>query len=285
MSILRKRDAGRRQITYINVSDIKPNEDQPRLHFDKEKLQNLAASIEKYGVIQPLTLRKADGQLRLIAGERRLRAAKMAGLYEVPCIIMEADELNSAVLALAENLHRDGLDFIEEAVGIYQMTQKYGLTREQAAEKLGYSVSAITNKLRILKLPGELLFIIRENGLTERHARALLRLDDNGDRIRVLDRVINRKLTVGQTEQLIEDFLREKRGAASKNTAPSYVIRDIRLFLNTVTHGMDIMKKSGIDAVYGKNETDNHIILTIKIPKSAEGSVPKEMAEAAAAAQ
>lgn len=271
MALLRKKgiyDTGK--IVYIASDSIKPNKNQPRRYFDREKLKELSDSIAQCGIIQPLSVRKCDAGYELIAGERRLRAAKMAGLREVPCIILDVDTCQSSVLALVENIHRQNLDFIEEAEGIYQMIQVYGLSRDEVAKRLGKSQSAISNKLRLLKIPGEILFIVRENGLTERHARALLRLEDDNDKIKVLEQIISRDLNVAATEKLIDKFIEDKNSAEEKSSAPVYIIKDIRLFLNTITHGMDIMKKSGIFAEYGKDETENDITVTIKIPKNTE---------------
>jgi len=258
------------QIVQLPVEKIHPNPEQPRKYFDREKLDELKNSILAYGVIQPLTVRKKDEGYELVAGERRLRAARSAGLLHVPCIIIDVDEVDSAIIALAENIHRQDLDFIEEAESIYQMENVFGLTREEIAQKLGKSRSAIANKLRILNLPGELLFIIRERGLSERHARALLRLESDNDRVLVLQHILNKNLTVSDTERYIERYLEGKKNDDQKQKAPSYKIRDIRLFLNTVDHGIDVMKRSGISASYGRNDTDTDIILTISIPKKQE---------------
>lgn len=257
------------RIIYVPVESIDPNPAQPRKNFDREALAELAGSIKRYGVLQPLSVRKNEKKYMLVSGERRLRAAKLAGLKEVPCIVLEVDNSDSSVLALVENLHRRDLDFIEEAEGLNRLIQDYRLSQEEVARKVGKSQSAIANKLRILKLPGEILYIIREEGLSERHARALLRLEDNEERIAVLKAVINQGLNVAKTEQYIEDFIAAKEEKEDKTTARRvYVIKDVRLFLNTVVRGMDMMKQSGINAQCGKSETDTDIILTIKIPKA-----------------
>lgn len=258
------------RITYIKTDSISPNPMQPRRIFDSESLKELASSISKYGVIQPLTVRRKGRDYELIAGERRLRAAKMAGLSKVPCIVLEVDKSDSSIIALIENLHRRDLDFIEEAEGIYQLINTFGLSQEEAAKKLGKSQSAIANKLRILRLGGELLYVIREAGLTERHARALLRLEDDQSRIMVLEKIINDGMNVAKTEEYIERLLSGETEEEKQNSPrPIYVLKDVRLFLNTVARGMTMMKQSGIHAEYGKDETDTDIILTIKIPKLA----------------
>lgn len=258
------------RITYIKADTISPNPMQPRRIFDQGSLKELAASIDKYGIIQPLIVRRRGREYELIAGERRLRAAKMLDMSKVPCIVLEVDKSDSSVIALVENLHRRDLDFIEEAEGIYQLINTFGLSQEEAAKKLGKSQSAIANKLRILRLGGEMLYVIREAGLTERHARALLRLDDEQSRIMVLEKIINDGLNVTKTEEYIEMLLSgENEDEKQSAPRPIYVIKDVRLFLNTVSRGMTMMKQSGIRAEYGKSETDTDIILTIKIPKMA----------------
>ena len=164
------------RVVHLPILSIRPNPSQPRKVFDPAGLQELAASILQYGVLQPLTVRRRDGSYELVAGERRLRAARLAGLSEVPCIVMALDEEQSGMLALVENLQRRDLDFIEEAEGLARLMRLYGLSQEQAAMRVGKSQSAVANKLRLLRLPEEALELLRKNGFSERHARTLLRL-------------------------------------------------------------------------------------------------------------
>jgi len=257
------------RIIYVPVENIEPNPAQPRKYFDREAIAELAGSIKRYGVLQPLSVRKEEKKYILVSGERRLRASKLAGLRHVPCIVLDVDLTDSSVIALVENLHRRDLDFIEEAEGLSRLISDHHLSQEEVARKVGKTQSAVANKLRILKLPGELLYIIRENGLTQRHARALLKLENDNDRVEVLKNIIDRGLNVAKTEQYIDEYLKSKSDIAEKSEARRvYVIKDVRLFLNTVVKGMDIMKRSGINAQCGKRETDTDIILTIKIPKA-----------------
>lgn len=258
------------KIINLPVEDILPNPSQPRKQFDNDALRELAMSIMKYGVLQPLAVHRRGLSYELVAGERRLRAAKLAGEKTVPCVVLDVDMSESAVLALVENLHRRDLDFIEEAEGISQLITLYNLSQEEAAKRVGKSQSAIANKLRILKLPKDVLYIIREYGLSERHARALLRLDNDEDRTAVLKKIIQRGLNVAKTEEYIDDLLRKKAEPEKRPAQPMFVLKDVRLFLNTVNKGMSMMKQSGIDAEYGRSETDTDIILTIKIPKDAK---------------
>jgi ParB family chromosome partitioning protein len=260
------------RIVYIPIHEIIPNPGQPRRHFDPDGLRELSGSIARYGILQPLSVRRRDGGFELVSGERRLRAAKMAGLTEAPCIILDVNGPESSVLALVENLQRRDLDFIEEAEGLARLVNIHGFSQEEAARRVGKSQSAVANKLRILKLPKDLLYVIRQSGLTERHARALLRLNNNEERVAVLGQVIRQGLNVSKTEAFIDAYLeRKKKGLdpepPQKAGRHTYVLKDVRLFLNSIYRNMDIMKEAGISAECGKEETDSDIILTIRIPK------------------
>ena len=262
------------KIIRIAVCDIIPNPSQPRKYFEPEALFELSESIREYGILQPLTVRRRGRGYELVAGERRLRAAKKAGLTHVPCVILDVDPLDSSALALIENLHRSDLDFIEEAEAIHFLITSYALSQEEVAKKIGKSQSAVANKLRILRLGGELLFVLRENGLTERHARALLRLPSEEARIAALEQMIREKMNVAKAEEYVETLLSEEgeNKRQEKKLSPVrsvYIIKDVRMFLNTITRGMNIMKKSGIEANYGQEETETDIVLTITIPKGA----------------
>ena len=261
-----------RKVILLPVGSIHPNPMQPRKVFDPDALAELTESIRMYGVLQPLTVRKAaDGSFELVAGERRLRASRAAGLDKVPCILVNVSEQDSGLLALVENLQRQDLDFIEEAEGLRTLTRSYGMSQEEAAKCIGLSQSAVANKLRLLRLSPELLYLLRERGLSERHARALLRLENDEQRLEVLSYVLENDLNVARTEQYIEDYL--KRGgppkeAQGKKKAPRIVLKDVRIFFNTVTKGLGVMRRSGVQAEYDQAETEADYILTIRIPKS-----------------
>jgi ParB family chromosome partitioning protein len=261
-----------RKVILLPVGSIHPNPMQPRKVFDPDALAELTESIRMYGVLQPLTVRKAaDGSFELVAGERRLRASRAAGLDKVPCILVNVSEQDSGLLALVENLQRQDLDFIEEAEGLRTLTRSYGMSQEEAAKCIGLSQSAVANKLRLLRLSPELLYLLRERGLSERHARALLRLENDEQRLEVLSYVLENDLNVARTEQYIEDYL--KRGGPPKGTqgrkkAPRIVLKDVRIFFNTVTKGLGVMRRSGVQAEYDQAETEADYILTIRIPKS-----------------
>lgn len=254
------------RICSIAIERIAPNPSQPRRRFDQGQLQALSESIRRHGLLQPLSVQKTDRGYVLVAGERRLRAAGMAGLTHVPCIVVRATERDSAVLALVENLQRQDLDFMEESEAIAGLITRYGLSQQEAARRLGLSQPAVANKLRLLHLSGQCVELLRRYGLTERHARALLRLPEESDRLAVVQRAGEKQLTVAATEAYIEELLqKEPPRAAAK--PPAYIIKDVRLFLNSVAHGMDAIRRAGVDARYDKRETDDEIVISIQIPK------------------
>ena len=195
------------RVVQIDVADIVPNPHQPRTEFENGDIFSLAESIRQNGILQPLTVRRADDHYEIIAGERRLRAAKLVQLQSVPCIIMNVSERNSAILALVENIQRQNLSFFDEAAAIEKLINYYGMTQEDAAIKLGKAQSTIANKLRLLKLSDEERLVITRYNLTERHARALLKLGSPEDRLLIINRVVKGKLNVEKTEQIIEEYI------------------------------------------------------------------------------
>lgn len=254
------------RILYLPTEQLRPNPSQPRKIFDSDGLQELAASIQNYGILQPLTVRRRNGEYELVAGERRLRAAKLAGLTEVPCILLTVDEQLSSMVALVENLQRRDLDYIEEAEGLQKLMQQYHFSQEQAARRIGKSQSAVANKLRILRHPPSVLQALRENHLTERHARALLRLPDEEDRLRMIGLIVQGEWTVAKTEQYIDARLAPK--VPQRRELGTFVLRDVRVFLNSIDHQLDLVRAAGVSASRDRQETDREIVLTIRIPKS-----------------
>ena len=250
------------RVQQIRLERIRPNPQQPRRIFDPVGLQELAESIRQHGVLQPLTVRRTAEGLELVAGERRLRAARLAGLREVPCLLVEADEAQSGMLALVENLQRRDLDYLEEAEGLARLMERFGLSQEQAAAKVGKSQSAVANKLRLLKHPPQVLEALRRTGLTERHARALLRLPEES-RLEAAEIMARRGYTVAQAEQYIDALLRE----TPARKPPRYLFRDVRVFLNTLDRNLEMIRSAGIDCACGREETDREIVLTIRLPK------------------
>lgn len=255
------------RVVYLPIGAVRPNPSQPRKIFDQQGLQELAASIVQFGILQPLSVRRQPDGYELVAGERRLRAARMAGLTEVPCILLSVDEEQSGMLALVENLQRRDLDFIEEAEGLARLMRLYGLSQEQAAMRVGKSQSAVANKLRLLRHPPAVLLAIRQNGLSERHARALLKLESEQARLDAIDEIVRRQMNVATAEQYIDRLLEEK--PEPRRGLGRFILKDVRLFLNTVEHNLDLIKNAGIRAAKFQEETDEEIVLTIRIPKKA----------------
>lgn len=258
------------RILYLPTEQLRPNPSQPRKIFDSDGLQELAASIQNYGILQPLTVRRRNGEYELVAGERRLRAAKLAGLTEVPCILLTVDEQLSSMVALVENLQQRDLDYIEEAEGLARLMRQYGLNQEQAAAKVGKSQSAVANKLRLLRHSPAVLAALRENGLSERHARALLRLPTEQERMAALAVIVKQQMNVAKAEEYIEALLtKKKQPEEPKKGIRKLIVRDVRLFLNSVNHSLDLIRGAGIRAEASQEETDSEIVLTIRLPKRA----------------
>ena len=266
MQLFRKKglfESGR--VLYLPADQIQPNPHQPRRQFPQEGLEELAASIREHGILQPLSVRRRLEGFQLVSGERRLRAARLAGLREVPCIVVDVNEESSSLLALVENLQRRDLDFWEEALALDQLIHTFSLSQEEAARRIGKSQPAVANKLRLLKLSPAALQRLRDAGLSERHARALLRLEGEEAQLSALEHIIDQGLNVAQTDAYIDSLLAPK----ARPKKPTYLIKDVRLFLNTVTRGLALMQGAGIQAQCGRQDTEDAILLTIRIPKQA----------------
>ncbi len=258
------------RVVFLPVTSIRPNPSQPRKVFDKQAMQELAASVAQYGVLQPVSVRRKGRLYELVAGERRLRAARIAGLEEIPAIVMAMDEAQSGMVSLVENLQRKDLDYIEEAEGISRLMRLYGLSQDQAARRLGKSQSAVANKLRLLRHSPAVLEALRTAGLSERHARALLKLPGEQDRLAMVETIVKQDLTVAKTEELIDRQL--ARRDPPRQGMRKFVMRDVRLFLNSVNHHLETMKNAGIPAACGREETETEIVLTIRLPKRVGGT-------------
>ena len=263
-----------RRVLFLPVDAIEPNPNQPRVRFDEEGMEELRQSILSCGVLQPLTVRRCGHVYELIAGERRLRAAKAAGLREVPCLLLRAGDEDSSLLSLVENLQRRDLHYLEEAAAIARLISVYGLTQEEAAERLGRSQSAVANKLRLLRLSPPCAKLLLENNLSERHARALLRLEDEEARLDALRVIAARHYNVAQTEGYIDELLRRAQ-AGPKRREAVYIIKDVRLFLNSVYRQLGVMQRSGVDAALEREDTDEEIRMTIRIPRRAKKNLPR----------
>lgn len=254
------RSAG--QVLLIPSEIIYPNPNQPRRSFDQEELVNLAISIRMNGILQPITVRETQNGYEVVSGERRLRASRLAGMLSVPCIVIDVNSFKSAVYALIENLQRQNLGYFEEAVAIERLMKDFGLTQEEAAKQLGKAPSTVSNKLRLLSLQSEAREMLCEHGLSERHARALLRLPEEKV-LPVLHKIIEKKLNVTQTEAYIEEILSENKGNRTTKT----MFSDVKIFLKTINHAVETMKKAGIKADIKKEEQEESFVYHIKIPK------------------
>ena len=243
------------RVQYIPLERIVPNPHQPRRDFDPEGLQELAASIRQYGILQPATVRTRGRDYELVAGERRFRAAKLAGLRELPCLIAQVGEEDSALLALMENLQRRDLNYMEEAAAIAQLVQRWGLSQEEAARRLGKSQSAVANKLRLLRLPESVV--------------ALLRLTDEEEQLAAAKTIIARRMNVAQTEEYIESLLREIQTTPPRRR-PTFILKDVRLFLNSLDRSLTLMRSAGVNAGCARQDTEDEILLTIRIPKARQ---------------
>ena len=260
-----------KNITYLNIDIVRPNPYQPRKQFSKAALEELCESIKQYGVIQPINVRRISANhFELVAGERRLRAAIMAGLKEIPSIIVNVNDNDSAVLALIENLQREDLNYMEEAEGYNNLINDHGFTQEELAQKISKSQSTIANKIRLLRLPPMVKKILSDNSLTERHARALLKLHDEQLQLKVLKHVCEKGLNVKRTEELVEKAI-EKFTRQEKEKAPerkfTRAIKDIRIFVNTIRQAIDLMKKSGVNAKAAQLDRGEYVEFIIRIPK------------------
>jgi ParB family chromosome partitioning protein len=256
-------------ILNIPINSVSPNPYQPRKEFANHTLEELSTSIKAYGVIQPINVRRSGKEgYELISGERRLRASKLAGMEYIPAIVIEVVEQDSAVLALIENLQREDLNFLEEAEGYYNLINDHGMTQEELAKKVGKKQSTIANKLRLLKLSDDIKKFILENGLTERHARALLKLPDDAIQQKVLKVVIKKSYNVKKTEELIEKMIND---AAPKDDKQEKKIRgkfNYNIYVNTVKNTFKEILKTGCNVEYGQADKGDYVEIILKIPKN-----------------
>lgn len=262
------------KVENIPVNLVRPNPYQPRKTFSLQALDELARSIKEYGVIQPITVRQlSDKGYELVAGERRLRACKLNKMEFIPAIIIDSLEQDSAMIALIENLQREDLHYIEEAKGYASLINDHNMTQEQLATKLGKSQSTIANKLRILRLPDRVKDMVIKENLTERHARALLKLADEDLQTKVAARIIEKKLNVRETEALIEryiDKIQERKAGKLPKSKQKILFKrskDVRVFINTIHNAVKMMKDYGVTADYSQVDKGDRIEITVTIPK------------------
>lgn len=250
----------------LSIESIHTNPDQPRKVFDKVDLEELCGSIREFGVIQPLIVKKdREGRYFLIAGERRLRAASMAGLSKVPVVVREADERDAALIALVENVQRSDLNYIEEAAAYKSLMEDYGLTQAEIARRVGKQQSTISNKIRLLVLPLDIQMILAKHQLTERHARALLKVEDNQLRKSLLDRIATYNLNVKQTEKLIEDVLAKKEEEVRRSEKLRYI--NYKIYINTLKKAFSSILDVEKEAQYFQEDKGDCLEVRIVIPK------------------
>lgn len=264
------------EVQRIATEKLLPNPYQPRKQFKSEDLLSLAESIKENGILQPLLARRINNSdyYEIIAGERRLRAAILANLATVPCLIVDCDYEESAVYSIIENIQRSDLSFFEEAQAISQMQNHFGMTQEQIAKRLGKSQSALSNKLRLLKLPADVRYFIEKEGLTERHARALLKLESEKQMWTALNLIKDKGWNVQQTEEYINSVT-NKAVKPHKNNIVK-IFKDVRIFVNTVNKAINTMKEAGIPAESNKTETDDYIEFFVRIPKNPQKNNQKK---------
>lgn len=259
------REKNTTRVIQVAPEEILSNPHQPRTEFEEVEILSLAESIQQNGLLQPLSVRKLPDGYELIAGERRLRAARELGLPTVPCIVFDVSDRTSAILSLVENIQRQNLNFFDEAAAIQRLIASYGMTQEDAAVKLGRAQSTVANKLRLLKISEPHRALILKYGLTERHARALLKLSSLEDRETVLQQVIKRNLNVEKTEQLIADLLHQQKERESyRQRSPFF--QNVRIFVNTIQKAVETMQAAGIQADARKIQHDDFVEYRVYIP-------------------
>lgn len=260
-----------RSLQMIDINLIRPNPNQPRRHFDEYELNSLTESVRRNGVLQPIAVQPCGEFYQVIAGERRLRASRMAGLREIPCVVHQTDDSTSAVIALVENIQRSDLTIFEEAEAISRAIHLLGFTQQEIAEHLGMAQSTLSNKLRLLKLTQEERDRIFAARLTERHAQALVRIESPARRKAALDKIIAEEMSVRDTEKYVAELLVPPKETAAPPRRV-VIVKDIRLFVNSITNMVDNMRQSGVNATTHKNETEDYIEYIVTIPKKSSAS-------------
>lgn len=264
--IMNEKPAGK--VVEVDIDRIYPNPNQPRRKFTEEDLKELAASIKANGLIQPIIVRRLDIGYELVAGERRLRAARLCGMMMIACIIVETTERGSAIMALTENMQRKDLNFFEEAEAISVMIELFGYTQEDVAVRLGKSQSTVANKIRLLKFTRPERKAMLEYGFTERHARALLCVNDVTLRTQLIEEIYRRRLNVESTEKLIEMRMKENKEMVRIKKCRG-AFKDVRLFVNTINHAVEVMKAAGIEAEMRKSKQKEYTEYVVRIPNNS----------------
>lgn len=248
-----------KEVTQININEISVNKNQLRLEFSDETIEGLADSIKDNGLLQPITVRKVGNGFELVSGERRLKACKMNGMEEIEAIVVDLNDEESAKLSIVENLQRQELNPIEQALAMKAIMDSEDLTQSELAARLGYKQSTVANKIRLLKLPEYVLQAIAHNDITERHARALLNVPEEKLE-EIFNTIVNKKYNVSKTEEYI-------KGVLSTNTHRKGVSGNVRIGLNTINNSFELIKKSGMDADMKVTEYDDEVKIVIRIKK------------------
>jgi ParB family chromosome partitioning protein len=255
------------EVTELNINQVVPNEYQPRVKFDDEKISELAQTLKTHGMIQPIVVRKkAEDQYELIAGERRFRAAKLLKWEKIPAIVREMSDTESASIALIENIQRENLSVIEEAHAFVQLIKMHDLTQEALAQRLGKSQSTIANRIRLLSLPEEIQDALMVNKISERHARALLKLKDEETQLKFLNQIIEKDLTVRETDQLVKKYIEKDKTKKPKSKA-KFVSKDVRIATNTIRRSLELIEKTGIKFETAEEDLGDYYQITIKVKK------------------
>lgn len=264
---LSNKDVNKEEIKLIGIDKIKVNPYQPRKTFEDTKIKELAQSIKTYGLLQPIIVTVDDNNYQIVAGERRYLACQYLGWTEIPALVREYHGSSLAAVALIENLQRENLNFIEEAYGYKRLIEEFSLTQEVLAQRLGKSQSTIANKLRLLKLPDNIKNLLQEEKLTERHARALLKLDSSKKQQEAVEIMINMDLNVKEAEELVQQLNRGPREDSLKKQNRRVIIRDLRIFLNTIRQAVSIIRKAGLEPAVEENDMKDYWEIRIRLPK------------------
>lgn len=254
------------QVLMIDIGMIVPNKAQPRKEFNEEALRSLSQSVKENGILQPITVRRRGALYEIISGERRYRAAKLAGMTEVPCIVKNVDEEKSAVLSLIENIQRKDLSYIEEAMAIERLLSVYGLTQEQAAARLGKAQSTIANKIRLLRFSESERRLLLTGGLSERQARALVRIDDDLSRSRAIETVVSKRMSIEQTEELVNLILSETPQKRRKGKAKIIYSAPARLYQNSLNALIKRIREDKVPCELSEQKCDNFYEYILRFP-------------------
>lgn len=248
---------------FIDIDKIEANGHQPRTHFEKEKIQELAVSIQQNGLLQPIVVRPYQGKYQIVVGERRYRACLLAGIEEVPCIVQNYDEQQTATAAIVENIQRENLSAIEEALAYQQILDTQNITQEELAQKVGKKQSTIANKLRLLQLPMTVQEAVRRKDITERHARALLKLDTTAKQNNMLREIMDKGLNVEQTEEKIKKKIEPKKAKPKTKS----ISQNLKIAMNTLDQAVMMIQQAGVETVVDITETEDEVVYLIKMKK------------------